>query len=131
MPSDDRDRIQAFLERYGAAIGSGDLDTAATCWAVPALILADEGAIPVESRDEIEAFFGQAVAAYRSEGLVETRPEIERIETLSDRLVSVDVRWPAFDAAGAERASERSRYVLRLGAEDNLEIQVAVTLTAD
>jgi hypothetical protein len=128
MPTADRDRIHAFLERYGAAIGSGDLDGAAACWAVPALVLADEGAIPVESRDEIEAFFGQAVAAYRSKGLVETRPEIERIEALSDRLISVDVRWPAFDASGAERASERSRYILRLDDAGEAQIQVALTL---
>jgi hypothetical protein len=131
MPSADRDRIQAFLERYGAAIGSGDLDTAAAGWAVPALVLADEGAIPIESRDEIEAFFGQAIASYRIEGLVETRPEIERIDVLSDRLVSVDVRWPAFDVTGAERSSERSRYVLRFDAAGDPQIQVAVTLTTD
>lgn len=126
MPPEDRGRIQTFLERYGRAIGSGDLVGAAACWVVPALVLSDEGAIPVESRDEIEAFFGQAVAAYRSQGLVETRPEIERIEVLSDRLVSVDVRWPAFDATGEERASERSRYVLRSGGDGDPQIQVAL-----
>jgi hypothetical protein len=131
MPSPGREVIHAFLERYGRAITSGDLDAAAACWAVPALVLADEGAVLVESREEVGAFFARALAAYRSEGLVETRPEIDRVEPLSDRLVSVDVRWPAFDAAGAERASERSRYVVRLDADGGPQIQVAVTLTAD
>jgi hypothetical protein len=39
------------------------------------------------------------------------------------------VRWPAFDAAGTERASERSHYILRLGYDGQPRIRVALTRT--
>ena len=42
-----REKISRLLERYGAALGSGDTQTIADCWAVPALVLADQGAIAV------------------------------------------------------------------------------------
>lgn len=65
-----------------------------------------------------------------SRGLVATRPEIQRTEVLSDTLVAVEVRWPSFDAAGAERSSERSHYILQLGKDGQLRIRVALTRTA-
>ena len=80
---------------------------------------------------QIEKFFTEAVAAYRSQGLVSTKPELEDLKILSDRLVTADVRWPAFDQAGIEKSSERSHYILAL--EDNGEpkIRVALTTTAE
>jgi hypothetical protein len=36
----------------------------------------------------------------------------------------------SFDEAGAERSSERSHYILRLGDDGQRRIQVALTMTA-
>jgi hypothetical protein len=48
---------------------------------------------------------------------------------LSETLAAVDVRWPAFDASGQEKSSERSHYILRLGTDGQAYIRVALTRT--
>jgi ketosteroid isomerase-like protein len=126
MTTDDA-AIQRFFERYGEALSSGDLPAIARCWEMPALFLSDQGARPVSSFAEVEALFATAVEWSHHMGLMSTRPEIERIERLGLRLVSVDLRWPAFDAKGAERSSERSRHVLSLAADGEPRIRVAIT----
>jgi hypothetical protein len=78
--------------------------------------------------DEVEAFFARAIDWYRARGEVSTRPEIEEIEDLDARISSVDVRWPGYDATGAERSSERSRYLIRLDDRGRPRIRVAIGL---
>jgi ketosteroid isomerase-like protein len=121
------DQIRRFLEHYGQAISAVDLAEIARCWEVPALVLSDQGAIAVSDAGEIERFFAQAQAAYRSQGLVATQATLERAEKLGERLSSVDVRWSAMDKAGVEKSSERSHYILRLGDDGEPRIRVALT----
>ena len=123
-------QIRRFLERYGQALRTGDLAEIVRCWEVPALVLADEGAVPVSASDEIERFFEQAVGEHHAQGLVATRPQLERAEILTDRLAAVDVRWSSFDAAGAECSSERSYYILRRGDDGQLRIRVTLVRPA-
>ena len=123
------DDIRRYLELYGEAMGAGDLPTIVSCWEVPALVLSDEGAHAVSTATEIEQFFSAAVAWYHAQGLVTTRPVDVQIEALGQRLISVDVRWPAFDASGAEKTSERSRYILSVGEDGLPRIRVAISVT--
>lgn len=48
---------------------------------------------------------------------------------LSERLASVDVRWPSFDTSGIEKSSERSHYIVQLGTGEQARIRVALTRT--
>jgi len=123
------DLIRKFLEGYGAALSDGDLPVVSRCWTVPALVLSDQGAIAVTNPSEIETFFAQGIEYYRSQGLMSTRPELERVEMLSETLISVDVRWPAYDSSSREQASERSHYILQLGQDGQPQIRVALTRT--
>jgi hypothetical protein len=125
-----RDDIQGFLDRLGQAISTGDIQAVARCWEVPALVLSDQGAMAIAAVEEIERFFAQAAEYYRGQGLVATRPEIDRVEALGERLCSVNVRWPAFDASGREQTSEHSQYLMRLDDDGQPRIRVAVTLSA-
>jgi ketosteroid isomerase-like protein len=120
--------LEAFIARYGDALSAGDVATIAASWDIPALVVSDEGAIAVSTAAEIEGFFRQAIQWYRAEGLVSTRGEIVHTEPMSPRLITADVRWPAYDATGAERHAERTRYLLRLDDQGELRIRVAVTL---
>jgi hypothetical protein len=97
---------------------------------LPALVLSDSGAIPVSEAAEVERFFGAAVKAYHAQGLLSTRPDVQRIEQLSDGLTAVDVRWPSFDAAGVEKASERSYYILAAGEDGQPRIRVTLPRSA-
>ena len=123
----DEDQIRSFLERYGQALSSGDLATIVSCWAVPALVLSDQGSVAVSDPAEIERFFGQAVQAYHARGWMSTRPDLHSFEALSATLLSVDVHWLAYDAAGDQQSSERSYYLLARGSDRQLRIRVAVT----
>ncbi len=118
--------IPAFLTRYGAALGAGDLATIRDCWAIPALVLSDQGVLAVSAAEEVERFFAGAVEWYRAQGLVATRAEDAQVEMLGARMASVNVRWDALDAAGAVRSSEHSRYILTLG-EDDLRVLIPLS----
>jgi hypothetical protein len=121
--------IRNMLERYGADLSNGSLQVITNCWVVPALVLSDDGTLAVAHSSEVEAFFAQGIEYYRSQGIMSTRPELERVEMLTDTLASVDVRWPGYDASGTEISSERSHYIIHLGQDGQLRIRVALTRT--
>jgi len=124
-----KDEIRLLLERLGQALSDGELKRVSACWEVPALLLLDDGAMALANAVDIEKLMSQASEAYRSLGIVSTRPEIEHIEILSEKLASVDVRWPAVDESGKERMSERSHYIMQLGRDGHPRIRVALTRT--
>jgi ketosteroid isomerase-like protein len=64
--------LPAFLDRYAQALAGGDLAGIAACYALPALVVEDAGAIPVSEPAQVEAAF--AGAAYRAQGMVGIRP---------------------------------------------------------
>jgi hypothetical protein len=127
--SGQQERTRKTLERLGHGLSTGDLREVSGCWDVPSLVLSDQGAVPVGSKDEIEKFLRQAVMSYRSQGLTSTKPELERFEILSETLVAADVRWPTFDKDGVEKSSERSHYILQIGSDGQPRIRVALTRT--
>lgn len=123
------DQIGQLFERLGQALSTGDLHEASTCWAAPALVISDEGATAISDISEIEAFFSQAADWYHSQGLVSTRAEIERVDMLSEKIATVDVRWPSFDMAGTEKSSERSHYIVQFAEDGEVRIRVALGRT--
>jgi hypothetical protein len=125
----NEDQIRKLLERYGRGMSEDDLAEIAGCWELPALALYDEGPILIANSAELERFFTRIIVSYRSQGFLATRPEIERTEELTARIVTADVRWPSFDEAGVERSSERTHYVLWLGDDGQLYIKVGIPRT--
>jgi hypothetical protein len=125
----NQDQIKKFLKRMGNAVSAGDLSEISKCFALPALVLMEDGALAISQAAEIEKFFGQAVAQYRSQGILTTKAELEHSERLSQRLSAVDVRWPGFDAASIEKYSERSHYLLWLDDDGQPRIRVALSRT--
>jgi hypothetical protein len=123
------DQISQLFEQLGQALSAGDLHKAATCWGVPALVLSDEAAMAVSDRSEIEEFFSQAADWYHLQGIASTKPDIERVDRLSEKLAAVDVRWPSFDASGKEQSSERSHYIVQLAEDGQVYIRVALART--
>ena len=124
-PTDEH--LRRFLARYGEALSAGDLKAISGCYVVPALVLSDEGSVPIAAREEIEAAFDGAAERYRAQGLVAVRPTLVASEALGERLVSVDVRWDYLDEEGRSAQLNGYRYVLRL--EDGVaspKIQVVI-----
>lgn len=124
-----RQDIEELLVELGEALSSGDAESAARCWSVPALILSEEGAIAVSDLHEVQSFFANSTEWYRSRGLVSTRPEIETLQALTPALSAIDVRWPAFDASGEEMSSEQSHYIVQADSEGRPRIRLALSKT--
>jgi hypothetical protein len=123
-PTDEH--LRRFLVRYGEALSAGDLKAISDCYAVPSLVLSDAGSVPIAAREEIEAAFDGAAERYREQGLVGLRPTLIASEALSERLVSVDVRWEYLDEQGRSAQQNGYRYVLRLEDEASPKIQVVI-----
>ena len=126
-PTDEH--VRRFLVRYGEALAAGDLKTISGCYAVPALVLSDAGSVPIAARQEIEAAFDGAAERYRAQGLVDIRPILVTSEALSERLLSVDVRWEYLDEQGRSALQNGYRYVLRVEDEASPKIQVVIGTT--
>jgi ketosteroid isomerase-like protein len=121
--------IPPFLDRYAEALAAGDLAGVAACYALPALVVGDAGAIPVTEPAQVEAAFAGAADAYRSQGLVGIRPELRAVDPLTANLTLVDVCWAYLDEAGAARQHSSYRYLLRRSDAGQLGIQVVVDTT--
>jgi hypothetical protein len=76
-------RLQAFFFRYGEALSAGDLSAIAECYALPVLVLSDEGSIPVATCAEIEGAFRGAAERYQAQGLVAVRHTIVGSEAIT------------------------------------------------
>ena len=121
--------IEAFLDRYAKALAAGDLPGVAACYALPALVVGDSGAIPVAEAAQVEAAFAGAADAYRAQGLVGIRPELRAVDPLTATLTLVDVAWSYLDEAGTARQHTSYRYLLRRSGTGELAIQVVVDTT--
>ena len=119
--------LETFIEAYGKAISTGDLERAADSWEIPALVLSDQGTTVVNTREEVMGFFEKASASYKSQGRTSTIGEIISKEYLTKNIVALDVRWPSFDVEGKAKAVEMSHYLLRIGDDGKPRIQVALT----
>jgi hypothetical protein len=126
-PTDER--LRRFLVRYGEALAAGDLKVISGCYALPALVLSDAGSVPISARQEIEVAFDGAAERYREQGLVDIRPTLLASEAISERLLSVDVRWEYLDEQGRSAQQNGYRYVLRLQDEASPKIQVVIGTT--
>ena len=130
QPETKKERdLQSMLETFAKAFTRGDGKTAATCWEVPALIVADQGTKAVATLREVEEFYGGAAKQYKDMGITDTRPEVQSVTWLTDQLASVHVRWPYLDAKGQARPeSEASTYVMRIGDDGRPRINVVVMM---
>ena len=101
-----------MLERLGEAVSDGNLAGISTSYGYPALFLSDEQVVLLESAGQVEEVFAANRTWYLSKGIQTAKPELLRLDAISDKLVSVDVRWPGFDKDGKENYSETSHYLI-------------------
>lgn len=124
-PKDDLG-VQDFLDSFGKALTAGDVQAIADMWETPAFVLGDGIARPVNARDEVSEFFGGAREHYNKLGIVDTKPQIVRLDEISDHLVMVRVRWPYLDAEGREVGAECSTYTLTREGSGDWKLRITV-----
>jgi ketosteroid isomerase-like protein len=122
----NRRSLEAFFARYGEALSAGDLKGISSCYAVPAFVLSDAGGRPKATRAEIEADFDGAAECFRDQGPVAARPSVVASESLTEKLLSADVRWDYLDEDGRSAQQDGYRYALRL--EEGAGPQICVVI---
>jgi hypothetical protein len=118
--------VESFLDRMAHALTTGDTQTVASMWETPALVIGDEEVRAINSPEEIEKFFAGAKDQYNAQGVTDTRPDVGRLDWVTDRIVIVEVRWPYLDQRGNEVGEESSTYTLRRDGAGDLRLRVAV-----
>lgn len=129
MDTTSEQDVSTFLERYADALGRGDLPGIAACYAMPALVVGDGGALSVSEPSQVEAAFAGAAEAYREQGLVALPAELRSVDPLTAALTLVEVRWAYLDEAGTARQHSSYRYLLRRTGAGELGIQVVIDTT--
>ena len=120
------DEVRHYFDAYARALTNGDGNAIAALWALPSLLMSDQGVRSVGSVTEIERLFAGAKGMYAVRGIVDTRPDIQYVEWLTQRIVVADVRWPLFDALHHELGSESSTYTLMRDRAGDLKMRIVV-----
>ena len=114
--------LRKFFDTFATALTAGDGKAIATMWTVPALVISENGTRAVSTKDEVEQFFSGSKDQYAAMGVVETQPELGRVQWVGERIAIVDVRWPHLDSHGREQNAECSTYTLLRGHDGKLRI---------
>lgn len=125
-PDEDDLGVMDFLEMFALSLTEGATEAIAQMWETPALVISDAGAAAIDQRDGLVDLFAGAREHYNSAGVTDTRPEIVRLDEITDMLTMVRVRWPWLDDEGAELGAECSTYILRRGAGGDWKIRCAI-----
>ncbi|WP_448005399.1 DUF6841 family protein [Agromyces bauzanensis] len=121
----DEERIAEFFDQYAAALREFDADATARLWGLPGMIVTDEFAGALESRADMSAGLASSYPVYRMLGLESAVPEIRAVSALTDRIVTVRVRWSYLDADDELIVTTDYEYLLRDDA-DGLHVYLAV-----
>jgi ketosteroid isomerase-like protein len=122
----DNAGVRALLARLARALTAGDGKAAAAMWATPALVLGDDMALTVSSTTDLQDVFGSAKSHYNARGITDTRPDILRLDWVTNSIAIVEVRWPYLAADGDEVGEETSTYVIRREPDGSLAIRATV-----
>ena len=120
----ERASVQEYLDRFAAAMTSGDTKTMTKLWGVPAFVVGVSEARVVQSEAEVEQFFDGAKDMYNERGISDTRAEITDLDWIGDDLVIATVRWPYLDAEDRVLGEESSSYTLLRGEDGSFKLRV-------
>lgn len=123
-----RETIENFLRCYARALVASDMAALIGSYALPALVLSDDGARELTARFQVEELFAEMFARYKDQGIVDMVPEIRKLEPLSEHLVSLDVHWEHLGPEARVMSVENTRYVLTIDAAERVHIRSTTTL---
>ncbi|MBW0105463.1 hypothetical protein I4I78_23815 [Pseudonocardia sp. KRD-291] len=104
MDTDTQSAARAFFDRYAAALLARDEKAIGGMYAVPSLIVAPGGSVPVTDAAQTEAFFAASWDQY--EGVQEASPDVV-VMARAPGTIWADVTW-----SYGGRARERFCYQL-------------------
>ncbi len=123
----DADDVQTFLNSYGVALSTGDLDTIGESYAFPALVVGVSGSVVLADPEAVRESTLETARGFRERGLVGVVAHLEDVEGVGDALVWARVRWSYRDEYANEQEAQEVRYLLRR-ARDTFEVCVVAPL---
>jgi hypothetical protein len=124
-----RREVGHMLAAFAQAIMLRDARAVAALWEVPAIVVSDDGTRAVSSYEEVTMYFETTARKYDERGISGARAEIQRVSWLTDRLVTVLVRWPYLAADGLDLGrAESCTYVLRRNESDQLRVVAVIEM---
>jgi hypothetical protein len=118
--------IDDFFSSMAVALTSGNVEAIKRLWAIPSFVIGEEMSMAVNFPEEVEKFFSGVKEEYNRRGIFDTRPDIKRVQWVSDSVVFVEVRWPQLGKKGEELGEEASTYTLKKDDNGAFRIHVAV-----
>lgn len=119
--------IDDYLERYAAALTAFDAGAAAELWSEPGMIIDDTFSGVVADRAAMVLGLEGSYPLYRELGLASVGYECLKVESLSDRVRMVTVRWLFYDAEGEKLTDSNAHYLLRI-TDDGIKACVCVQM---
>lgn len=119
--------VRDFLVSYAQALTTNDTAALIAHWETPAFVLSDLTTQVIDRPEEVEQLYADARERYTELGIIDTRPEIVRLDVITDRLVMARVRWPYLDPKGRELGAETSTYTLVREDGGQWKLRVAVS----
>jgi hypothetical protein len=106
--------VEPFLQRYRTALLAADGDGLVACFGHPGLVVTDEAVLAVSTEEETRTAYTRVAEHYLRQGMVDARPQIEKLESNSRLVITADVAWTYLGPEARVLATELVRYVLRL-----------------
>jgi len=125
----DADDVQSFLNSYGVALSTGDLDAIGESYDFPALVVEASGSVLLADPEAVRESTADVARGFRERGLVGVVARLVQVEEVGDALVWAHVRWSYRDENANEQEAQEIRYLLRR-ARDTFEVCVAAPLAS-
>lgn len=122
-----RAQVNAFLRSYAASLRTFDAETSAGLWGEPGMVISDEFAGVLDSREEMAAGLQQGYPRYQQLGLADIAHELLGCRAITDKLILADVRWLFYDSQGRLLTEGLYIYLLRRD-RDGLRAYTAVAV---
>lgn len=123
--------VMDFLETLALSLTEGATDAIAQMWETPALVISDDAVHQITDTKDLAEMYADAREHYNSAGVTDTRPEIVRLDEITDKVVIVRVRWPWLDEEGNELGADCSTYTLRHSSVGDWRIRCVVAHGAE
>jgi hypothetical protein len=116
--------VQAYLDKYSAALITGDAAALVRLWGVPAFVVGATEARVVQSESEVEQVCARVQELYAARGIVDNLAEILHLDWVSDDLVIAKVRWSHIDERERTVGEEACSYTLLRGEDGGFKARV-------
>lgn len=104
--------VTTFFEGYARALMSFSPEEIAEFYAVPVTVFSDQGSRTVTKKEDVVAFWKEAVKPYAAQKIITAVPLILTEEHLSKNIWVSKILWSNSDESGKVIANETNFYIL-------------------